>query len=165
MDAIKWLTVCLGCVVLSGCMSLGEPKVAYKDIGQPHSDTAIFAVQGFNPPQAGAPQTLSAVWRVDGRSMRNRLSMGSELPVWVRVLRGTHEFQISYGKVEDGTRKIGFATTTVADMQPRHVYFAKLHDLGDTFRIEVVDLGENSGFKEHVPPLQSRKFGEFPATF
>src|SRR5690348_7752297 len=160
----RLLTV-LGCVTLSGCMSLGEPKVAYKDANHPHSDTAIFAVQGFNAAEAGAPQTISAVWRVDGKSMLNRFSMGEELPVWVRVLPGTHEFKISYDKFEDGTRKTGFATKTVADMQPRHVYFARLHDLGNQFRIEVVDLGENSGFKEHVPVLRSMKPGDFPATF
>lgn len=162
---LKLPTVALGCLLLSGCMSIGEPKVAYKESSHPHSDTAIFAVQGFNPAEAGAPQTISAVWRVDGKSMLNRLSMGEQLPVWVRVLPGTHEFKISYDKFENGTRKTGFSTTSVVDMQPRHVYFAKLHDLGERFRIEVVDLGENSGFKEHVPVLRSTKSGDFPATF
>lgn len=162
---LRLVTVALGCAVLSGCMSLGEPKVAYEDASHPLSDTAVFAVQGFNSPQEGAPQTISAVWRVDGKSMRNRLSLGDELPVWVRVLPGTHEFKISYDKFEDGTRKTGFATKTVVDMKPKHVYFAKLHDLGSQFQIEVVDLGENSGFKEHVPALRSMKPGDFPATF
>ena len=83
----------------------------------------------------------------------------------MRVLPGTHEFKISYGKFENGSRKAGFATRSVPDMTPGYVYFAKLHDLGESFRIEVVDLGENSGFEEHVPIFRSTKSSDFPATF
>lgn len=96
----RTLTIMVG-LLLSGCASLGNPTLAYRDSSHPHSDTAIFAVEGFNDTQEGRLRSISGIWTVDGRSMRH-FSMGSELPVWVRVLPGTHDFKISYSKSGGG---------------------------------------------------------------
>lgn len=50
-------------------------------------------------------------------------------------------------------------------MKPRHVYLAKLIDYGDRYRIDIVDLGQDSGFIEHIPTMQSLKPGDYRATF
>ena len=151
--------------IISGCASMGDPALTYRDSGHSHSDTAIFAVEGFGDTEAGRLRSISAIWTVDGKSMRH-FSMGSELPVWVRVLPGTHQFKISYSKGSAPFgREFAFATKTVADMKPRHVYFAKLIDYGEKYRIDIVDLGENSQFKEHIPGGQSLKPGDYQAAF
>ncbi|HUA81866.1 MAG TPA: hypothetical protein VL997_15935 [Dyella sp.] len=146
--------------MLTGCRTLNEPAVAYYDKSHPHSDTAVFAVNAVMQSAEGRKNLGGAILKVDGRSM-HMPSMTWTDPVWVRVLPGDHEFQVTYSKYP----KYVVKTISVTGMKPRHVYVEEIHDYGDTYRMETVDTGENSTYTEHLPWATSTKSGDFQATF
>jgi len=153
------LMLCLP-VLLTGCMSMAEPMVVYKDAKHPRSDTSVFAVDRHEVDEDGV--VTGAVLSVDGHSTRDLLSMTEQVPPWVRVLPGPHTFEITYAK---SNRQYMMKTVSVPTMLPQHVYVAHLIDKGMTYGINVEDLGDARSFKEHVPNFHTMKSEDVSVTF
>jgi hypothetical protein len=147
-------------MLLSGCMSMAEPMVAYKDSKHPRSDTSVFAVDRHMVNEDGT--ATGAVLSVDGHSTRDYFSMTEQVPPWVRVLPGDHTFEITYLK---SNRQSMVKTVSVPNMSPRHVYVAHLVDQGMTYKIDVQDIGDTSSFKEHVPNFHTMESEDVTVTF
>ena len=147
-------------MLLTGCMSMAEPMVVYKDAKHPRSDTSVFAVDRHQVDEDGT--VVGAVLSVDGHSTRDLLSVTEQVPPWVRVLPGPHTFEITYAK---SNRQYMTKTVPVSTMLPRHVYVAHLVDQGMTYSVDVEDMGDSQSFKEHVPNFHTMKSEDVSAVF
>lgn len=147
-------------LLLSGCMSMAEPMIVYKDAKHPRSDTSVFAVDRHVVDEDGTAR--GAVLSVDGRSTRDYFSVTEQVPPWVRVLPGDHTFEITYVK---SNRQFMVKSVSVLNMSPRHIYVAHLVDQGMTYKVDVQDMGDAQSFKEHVPNFYTMKSEDVTVTF
>lgn len=156
----RLLTLIALSMSVSGCLNMVEPTIVYKDSNHPKSDTAVFAVDKQLVDEDG--NVNGYILAVDYHSTRDRLAMADQNPPWVRVLPGTHSFEILYAK---SNRQRMTKTVSVPNMQPKHVYVAHLVDLGMTYRLNIEDTGEHSAFKEHVRNSSVQSYQDVSASF
>lgn len=147
-------------MLLSGCVSLIEPMIFYKDKAHPKQDTSVFAVENYSKNEDGSAH--GAVMQVDGKSTHDWLALNNVDPVWIRVLPGEHVFKIVYSKTSG---QYMVKNVTVRDMQAKHVYVAHLIDYGMSYKIVVEDTGENSTYKEHFKREMTSKYDNSSASF
>jgi hypothetical protein len=113
-----------------------KPYVMYDDKDHPLADTAVFAVirhGGYG----------SRIQKVDGKKPHCGI-VGC--PLWVRVLPGSHVFEVNLDILNTFPRKHGTAELTVSDMKPSHLYDAQFHIEDKKFRVTAEDLGENPDY-------------------
>lgn len=120
---------------LGGCSLAGKarPVPAYDDASVPLAETAVFSPAAQHP---GVPISADGqgggafVTMVDGKEL---------LANAVRVRPGTHRFAVGYIVF----RAHGGAQVEIRDMQPGHVYGARIDRRGDRFGVRAIDLGSS----------------------